>query len=93
MTTRVINQVTVRLQNRLDREMSAIRKIERAVNADYVGKTATEIATGKTGVISELTWESSVWNTQTRSSGAWMVSVKVEGYGHIHLTPEYLAIV
>lgn len=95
MTTakRTANRIKTAFENALDREMEAIRKIERSVNAQYVGKTAVEISTGVTGVITELTWESSVWNRQTRSSGDWMVEVKVDDFYRLHLAPEHLAII
>lgn len=74
-------------QNALDREASKIEKLTRAVNAQYAGTVVTEISTGISGVIRELTYEPSIWNKQTATSGCWNVAIEVEGYGFLNLPP------
>ncbi len=80
-----IARVKTAFRNALDSEASKIEKITREVNAQYKGMVATEIATGIKGKIVELTYEPSVWNRATMTSGCWNIVISVEGYGNLNL--------
>ena len=89
MTTRTAKTA---FQNALDRHASKIQKITRAVNTEYVGRTATEISTGITGIIKELTYEVSYRNPMTGEWGDWNVVIEVAGYGFMNLQPAYIQV-